>query len=207
MSEEVTSEIISNPITKNITKQIVKQTVNENIGQYSLSPSDDKDEDIESNLRVGEKSHFEQDNDLQLDITPEELKEMRKYSLYLRGAFAICAALMILVALLNLTASSLGDLFIAIYVFFFGIVICCYEIAFAGISRWIAQNFGFMYTKIGRILFILFVAFLCFDLGLFGILVMCLLIIAICGNLYVLYKCPKYEDWIRQQHFKNMTNK
>ena len=198
----MSSSLTSNPLTKTIIKSAVK----DQIGSYSLSLTTEEDIDNQDD-HLNPHDSLDINPTSQLNLTPEEIKEIKKYNYILRISFIICASLMILVAILNITTISLSVLFIAFYVFFFGVIICCYELALSGISRWIAENFGFMYTKIGRFLFILFVSFLCYDLGLFGIIVMCLLILSICGNFYVLYKCPKYEDWVRLQHFKNMGNK
>jgi hypothetical protein len=177
--------------------------VNDTLAKYSLSSTaEDHDnlenEDIES-LRPA--------TDEDLNVTPEELAELKKWSYILRIGFGICASLMIIAGLFTLSSASLSEVFIALYVIFFGSLICCYEIAFAGMSKTIAQNFGFMYTKLGRALFLLFIAFLCYGLGLFGIIVMCLLVVGMGVNIYVMYLCPKYSEWVRIQHFKNLTNK
>jgi hypothetical protein len=195
--------VVKNPIAQKAATAAASVVVNETLAKYSLSstaePHDDND-DIESSLN--NKSDIEA-----LNLTPEETEELKKWSRLLRLCFIICAALMITAGVLSLSSASLSNIFIALYIIFFGSLICCFELAFVGVSRWIAQNFGFLYTKLGRVLFLFFIAFLCYGLGLFGIIVMCLLIVGLGGNFYVWYRCPKYETWIRIQHFKNMTNK
>jgi hypothetical protein len=191
--------IVKNPIAQ----KAASAAVNETLAKYSLSSTDDHHDENEDIEAASLKKSGEED----LDMTPEELTEIKKWSLYLRVGFALCASLMIIAGMLSLTSSSLSNVFIALYIICFGSLICCFELAFVGVSKWIAQNFGFMYTKLGRVLFMLFIAFLCYGLGLFGIIVMCLLIVGIGVNFYVMYRFPKYEDWIRIQHFKNMTNK
>lgn len=190
-------------ITKNpIAQAAVKSVVKDSLTKYSLGATAEDHDDNENDIESPSDKPIEE-----LQISEEELKNIKKFSYMLRIGFMICASLMLVTGFLSLSSSSLGDIFIALYVIFFAILICCFELAFSGISRWIAQNFGFMYTKIGRMLFILFLAFLCFGLGLFGIIVMCLLVLGIIGNFYVMYRCPHYEEWIRVQHFRNMTNK
>lgn len=197
-------EIVKNPIAQKAAQSAVKSVMNDTLAKYSLSSTAEDDhethenEDIESSLRP---------DDEDLNMTPEELQLIKKWSYMLRIGFAVCASLMIIAGLFTLASASLGEAFIALYVIFFGSLICCYEIALPGISKPIAQNFGFMYTKFGRALFLLFMAFLSYGLGLFGIIVMCLLIIGMGVNIYVMYICPKYSEWVRIQHFKNLTNK
>ena len=139
-----------------------------------------------------------------LDIDPEILKQMQRWSLILRVGYMGISIFMAAAAVLILEKANISTLFIALYVFFFSIIICCFELALKGIAKWMAENFGFMYTLTGRILFIVFVAVLCFDLGLFGKIVMGLLLALVCVNLYVFIVFPQYEPWLRQMHYEKL---
>ena len=139
-----------------------------------------------------------------LDIDPDELKQMQKWSLILRVGYMGISIFMAAAAVLILEKANISTLFIALYVFFFAVMICCFELALKGVAKWMAENFGFMYTLTGRILFIIFVAVLCFDLGLFGKIVMGLLLALVCVNFYVFIVFPKYEPWLRQEHYKKL---
>lgn len=46
-------------------------------------------------------------------------------------------------------SNSVSENFIAMYVFFFSTLICCYELAMRQIAIMIVQNFGFLYNPIG----------------------------------------------------------
>jgi hypothetical protein len=172
------------------------------MAQYSLSPSNDI-EDHDVPLRPSDNFSDEPP----IDVSPEELKELRKWEIILRVSFMICAIAMGIIAFFSFASTSLGDFFVALYVLFFSVIICCYECALTGVSRWIAQNFGFMYTRIGRIVFILYVAVLCIELGVFGIVVCSALVLAIAVNIYVYYKQPKYAAWIRHKHLSAVASK
>jgi hypothetical protein len=137
----------------------------------------------------------------ELDIEPMELQRMEFYSRILRGSFMAISILMATAACLKLQSAGIATLFISLYVFVFSILICCFELALSFVSRWIAMNFGFLYSFTGRILFLTFVAVMCFSLGIFGKIVMVLIFAALLFNIYVLCVCPKFEKWLRYKHF------
>jgi cation transport ATPase len=139
-----------------------------------------------------------------IDVDPEELKQMQKWSLILRVVYMALSICMAAAAFLVLEKANISTLFVALYVFFFAIIICCFELALKGVAKWMSENFGFMYTLTGRLMFIVFVAVLCFDLGLFGIIVMAALLAAVCVNIYVFMAFPKYEAWLRQKHYEQL---
>jgi len=101
----------------------------------------------------------------------------------------------------SLTSSSVGTVFIACYVFFFAALICCFECALSGVSRAISSNFGFMYGLAGRSFFLLFVAGMCYRLGLAGIITMALLGVSWLTYVAIRYKHPKYEEYVRKVHY------
>ncbi|GMH72560.1 hypothetical protein TrVE_jg12578 [Triparma verrucosa] len=79
-----------------------------------------------------------------------------------------------------------------LYVFCFGIMICCFELQLKAVSQYIAGNFGFFFDAKMRSGFLLFVAMLCFDLGPLGIVCGAALICISAINLYALCKYPDY---------------
>lgn len=139
-----------------------------------------------------------------IDVDPEELKHMQKWSFILRILYMTISINMAASAFLVLEKANISTLFVALYVFFFAIIICCFELALQGVAKWMSENFGFMYTLTGRLMFIVFVAVLCFDLGLYGIIVMAALLAAVCVNIYVFLAFPKYEAWLRQKHWEQL---
>lgn len=87
-----------------------------------------------------------------LDVTQEELAGMKKWASILRIIMLIVSTLMIVTAYYNIgvvNTTSTGSTnssatFLAVYVFFFSTLICCYEVALKFVSVYIVQNFGFM---------------------------------------------------------------
>lgn len=65
----------------------------------------------------------------------------------------------------------------------------------------IAMNFGFLYTFVGRFLFVIFVGFMSFSLGLNGKIAMGILYGALLLHLIVMYKFPRFEEYLRKKHY------
>jgi len=68
-------------------------------------------------------------------------------------------------------------------------------------AKYIASNFGFMYSLIGRVVFLLFVGFMAFNLSSIGIAAMCWLYFVGLIHAYILWKFPKFEEYVRRKHF------
>ena len=104
--------------------------------------------------------------DNSINCTKEEYEEMNTAMRRLRWWYLSVSSFMILTALLSLTSLSvLADGFLAFYVFIFSCLICCYELHWKMFTRFILQNFGFLYNSPGRILFMIFLAMLSYSLG------------------------------------------
>ena len=102
-----------------------------------------------------------------------------------------------MVSLLSLSGGFAG-IVVCGYVFSFSCLLCCFETHLKAISRVIGENFGFMYNVRGRVAFLILVAFLCFGLGLLG-LIAGLAMFAVAGfNAYAIYKNPGYEEKTRE---------
>jgi hypothetical protein len=69
------------------------------------------------------------------------------------------------------------------------------------VAKFIANNFGFMYTLPGRWAFLLFVGFMAFSLGTIGIAAMCWLYVIGLVHVYVIFKFPKFEEYVRRKHY------
>lgn len=65
----------------------------------------------------------------------------------------------------------------------------------------IAVNFGFMYTLSGRCLFIVLVGFMSFFISLFGKISMGVLFAAMCLHIFILFKFPRFEEYLRKKHY------
>ena len=96
-----------------------------------------------------------------------------------------------IIKLLSLPAFTKGVL--CLYICFFALLICCFETHLAQVSRIIGENFGFLYNVKGRVTFFVLVSFLCFSIGLIGLISGVGLLVAAAYNAYVIYKHPDYE--------------
>lgn len=207
LTEENVTTAASNPTVQKAATAAAKVVIEEESKKYGLTPSSPSstqqpNNDIESQNKIDPTSAEA------LGITPEQLKKIQMWGLILRVSYMVVSILMAAAAALMLqNGPSLSIIFIALYVFFFAIIICCFEVALNVIAVWIAGNFGFLYTLFGRMLFMVFVASLCFNLALFGKVVMALLLALVVANIAIIIIFPKYEDWLRAKHFSTIDKK
>mmetsp|Transcript_14317 Transcript_14317/g.21438 ORF Transcript_14317/g.21438 Transcript_14317/m.21438 type:complete len:214 (+) Transcript_14317:57-698(+) len=202
LTDENIAAAAKNPTVQKAAKAAAVTAVEEEKKKYNppSSPHDGGDEESQDPWRKESTSEPEP-----VDVTPEELKQMQMWALILRVLYMCISICMAAAAFLVLEKAHISTVFIALYVFFFAILICCFELALTSVARWMAENFGFMYSLSGRLIFIVFVAVLCFDLMLFGKIVMALLLAATCVDIYVYVSFPKYEAWLRHKHYAMLT--
>eukprot|EP01034_Spumella_vulgaris_P021923 gene21923-28002_t len=80
-------------------------------------------------------------------------------------------------------------------------MICCFEFALNAIAKLIAVNFGFMYSMSGRLIFLLFVGFMSFQVSLFGKIAMGILYGVGCFHAFIMWKFPRFEEYLRKKHY------
>lgn len=97
--------------------------------------------------------------------------------------------------------NNVSKIFFAVYVLFFCLIICCFECGLDAIAKILAVNFGFLYTMVGRCFFIVFVGFMSFSLGTFGIAAMAIMFAVVLIHFYVKIKFPRFEEYLRKMHF------
>ena len=103
-------------------------------------------------------------------------------------------------------SNSVSTNFLAVYVFFFSMMICCYELALKQAAILIVQNFGFMYNPVGRSVFLMFLAILLYQLSTMGKVMFGVLIAMAVLQVYVDIKHPKFETYKRTMHFYNKAS-
>ena len=141
-----------------------------------------------------------------LDVSDEEFNDIKRWATILRYSMIIISTLMLITAwynILSVTSPSISSSLLAFYLTIFSCLICCFEISLRRVSLLIVQNFGFMYSAFGRILFLIFVAIVSFELSTFGKVVFGLIMAWGCVNIYVNVKHPKYNMYLRKLHFYN----
>ena len=77
--------------------------------------------------------------------------------LFLTGLFS-------LLNVTNILTLSIVFYFMAFYIMLFGLLLCCFEMRFSWAERRIRDSFGFLYTYLGRTIFLLFLASFCFGI-------------------------------------------
>ena len=115
----------------------------------------------------------------------------------------VVSTLCIITAFYNLaTASnSVATNFLAVYVFFFSSLVCCYEVAIKQVVIIMVQNFGFLYNPIGRTIFVCFLAVLLFQLSTMGQVMFAILLVMGIVQIYVDCRHPKFEKYKMIIHY------
>ena len=190
--EAVTNTVmntIQNPITSH---QAVTQAA---IQAISKGPSMENGRDDDASVAGTEIS---------IPVGIVELKEIEQWAKRLRVAYMTISTIMALAAFFSLGSDDLGVMFMALYVWFFALLIFCSELALKGVAKLIAENFGFMYNPLGRLIFLLFVAVMCYELGLLGKIVMAMLTVTSLVHIYVIIIHPAFEEYVRKKHYYNV---
>ena len=188
-SSSLAAMAIKNPIFQNSMKKAAWD---------SLNSKDEEDPPV--------SNHSSKVDPAALDISEEELVKIQSWAKKLRYSMILLSTLMIITAWYNvgsITSPSLSGTFIAIYLTVFSCLFCCFEIGWRQIALTIVQNFGFMYNRTGRVLFLIIVAILCFQLSVMGKVMFAFILLFIVVFLYVNFKHPKYDAYLKSLHFFN----
>eukprot|EP01038_Epipyxis_sp_PR26KG_P007522 gene7522-10246_t len=187
MASSLTSVAIKNPMFQEAVKNA-----------YFESDTEDK---YDNGQKIDQ--YLQPTDESVINVDEEELALIRKWERNLRISMLIIATLMIITSWYNLFSSSvkISTSFLAVYLFFFSVMVCCFELAFRQVAVIIVQNFGFMYSAIGRALFLMFLAILCFQLSTMGKVMFGLLIGYLIVLSYVNCKHPQYNKYMRTKHY------
>lgn len=136
------------------------------------------------------------------------MAKILKWSKFLRTTMIIVSVLCIITSWYNLATAtnSISTNFLAVYVFFFSMMICCYELALKQVAVLIVQNFGFLYNPVGRSIFLMFLAILLFQLSTMGVVMFAVLLTVGILQIYVDIRHPKFETYKRTMHFYNKAS-
>jgi len=74
------------------------------------------------------------------DASDTEIADIRKHHLILRVVNMVCAFMMGVAAFTSMSGASVATAFICGYVFFFGVLMCCFEIGLQAVSKCIVAN-------------------------------------------------------------------
>ena len=149
-----------------------------------------------------ESSHGSVDGPLSgIHCDENELKEIESWADRLRKYYLIISVLLFLAAFFSLGNNSLVIVFIALYVWFFSILLFCFELSLSAFTKMISENFGFLYNPAMRSLFHFLLMLLSFELGLIGKVACMGLAASGILYIYVIAKHPMYEEVLRKKHY------
>lgn len=214
-AQDATTSVVQNPMVKQVTQQVTSSIANASPiiqGVFSNATSSSSKPSWLTSSKVINTPEIPREDDVVSSSGSEvsiavgivELKEIEQWAKRLRVAYMTISAIMACAAFLSLGSNDLGVMFMALYVWFFALLIFCSELALKGVAKLIAQNFGFMYNPLGRLIFFLFVAVMCYELGLLGKIVMAMLTVASFVHLYVIIIHPAFEEYVRKKHYYNV---
>jgi len=148
-------------------------------------------------------------NEPEVQIDEVTLRRMKNWHLLLRLSYMSAAILMAAASVLSLEVQpDVGLAFFAVYVFVFSILIFCFEVNLSICARPLSINFGFMYTLPGRVIFLLFVAFMIYSLQLPVAYAAFALLLAVgLLHLIILCKFPRFEEYLRKLHYYSGTSR
>ncbi len=139
---------------------------------------------------------------LQLQVSTEEFMHIKQWAQKMRVGMVIISILMVVIGLSNVIAgASTETSLLACYLIFFALLLCCYEMAIKRVAIQIAINFGFIYSPKGRLIFLVFLALLCFQLSLFGKILFAMLLVMGLLYAYICYKHPQFPVYMRKLHY------
>jgi lysylphosphatidylglycerol synthetase-like protein (DUF2156 family) len=154
----------------------------------------------ENNKSTSDNNNLPEDKSV-LHIDENELQQIKIWERRLKVAMLCLSTVLIILSWFNLYAMNI----LAFYLFFFAVLLCCFELGVKQVALFIVMNFGFLYSLSGRIIFFVFISFICFELSTFGIVAFALIIAYIFVILFVYYKHPQYGKYIRTKHYFNVA--
>jgi len=126
---------------------------------------------------------------------PNDLPRLIIYMRLINVGLCIIMSAAAVLALLELV--DIPTAVLACYVWAFSCMLFCFETQLKFIATIINDNFGFLFSARGRTVFLLFISFLCFSLGILGLIAGILMILNACFNFYVILRYPEYVEMQR----------
>lgn len=147
-------------------------------------------------------------------FTAQEKTELNQVHWILRIMYMVVAMLLAACASYAITLSQFSInisgkisteawavIFIAGYVYAFAVIICCFEIGLSIINKCMADNFGFLYSVLGRTIFLAMVAGLCAKLYLFGFFMIAFLVLSLIIHYVLLFRNPRLGEYVQTLHY------
>lgn len=140
------------------------------------------------------------------NIPPEDIQQMKKYHLFLRISYVLGSILLAISCGVTLSKDpEAGVILFCLYGMFFALLMFAFELHWAGIGVILAANFGFLYSIVGRWVFLLFVGFMQYQLGTLGIVTMSVLYAI--GFVHLIFYCrfPYFPEYQRKLHYEYLS--
>lgn len=202
LGASVAQAAVQNPTVQNAVKQEAKKQFWSSLG-FSNTASSSQQPPGMMPVPTQVPGGYVMDESVIQDIDDAELAKIEGWAKKLRVAMIVVSTLCIITAFYNLanTSNTVATNFLAVYVFFFSTLVCCYEIAVKQVVLIIVSNFGFLYNPIGRTIFICFLAVLLFQLSTMGMVMFAVLLAMGIVQIYVDCRHPKFEKYKMVIHY------
>ncbi|CAN0112292.1 unnamed protein product, partial [Hapterophycus canaliculatus] len=126
--------------------------------------------------------------------------------IYMRVAnIALCAVLTVTAfTKLLLAGVDISGAVLAVYLFAFSCILCCFETHLKVVAKTIAANFGFLYNAKGRAVFLVFVGVLSFSLStILSAVAGALMLVNAAFNFYVIFTYPEFERDLQRKDLES----
>ena len=233
VAQDVAVKVAKNPAAQNAAKKaaqdpaVQKALINEAKRQNGFAPDENAPawaneeeskpvgtKDVESNMfpnsggsdaDTNSKS-TRKENPYGADIPPEDIEKMKKFHLGLRISYVLASALVITAAVLALEKEpTLGAALLSLYGIAFALLMIGFEVQWSAIGSFLAANFGFLYSIIGRWIFLLFVGFMMYQVSVVGKIAMGLLYFVGLLHLILICRFPYFPEYQRMLHYSYLS--
>lgn len=140
------------------------------------------------------------------DIPKEDIERMKKFHTGLRIAYILASALVITAAILCMQKEpTVGTALLSLYGIVFALLMIGFEIQWSAIGSFLASNFGFLYSIIGRWIFLLFVGFMMYQVSTVGKIAMGFLYFVGLLHLILICRFPYFPEYQRMLHYAYLS--
>ena len=140
------------------------------------------------------------------DITPEDTAKMKNFHFGLRISYVLASALVITAAILALQQKPvLGDALLCLYGIAFALLMVGFELQWSATGSFLAANFGFLYSIVGRWIFLLFVGFMMYRISVVGKVAMAFLYFVGLMHAILICRFPYFPEYQRMLHYAYLS--
>lgn len=147
---------------------------------------------------TGPGNQEQKNNNTGFGLKNIDQKPVRTIKWMVRISNLIAAGLVIGSGISGFSFVAVSSIISSVYVIILGFLLCCFELHLSSMDKFVYENFGFMFYWPGRFVFLAFVGFMSFGLGLLGKIAGGYTVLNIIFNVYVLSVHREYKKYIQQ---------